>query len=76
MIPCIERNAVAVTRSVDAARLAKYIRNVKKNRVSFDMVVKTMNLTGKKLPMELKETSLDGLAVVVPAEEARKKLAK
>lgn len=65
MIPCIERNAVASTRAVDAARLAKYLRNVKKNRVSFDMVVKTMNLTGKKLPMELKETSLDGLAVVV-----------
>ena len=68
MIPCIERNAVAATRAVDAARLARYIRNVKRNRVSFDMVVHTMNLTGKKLPMELKETSLDGLAVVVPQE--------
>lgn len=68
MIPCIERNAVAVTRSVDAARLAKCLRNVKKNRVSFDMVVHTMNLTGRKLPMELKETSLDGLAVVVPID--------
>ncbi len=65
MIPCIERNAVAATRAIDAARLAKYLRSVKKNRVSFDMVVKTMNLTGKKLPIELKETSLDGLAVVV-----------
>lgn len=72
MIPCIERNAVATTRAVDAARLAKYLRNVKKNRVSFDMVVKTMNLTGKKLPMELKETSLDGLAVVVMENEQKK----
>lgn len=72
MIPCIERNAVAATRAVDAARLAKYLRNVKKNRVSFDMVVHTMNLTGKKLPMELKETSLDGLAVVVPSSVDRK----
>ena len=35
MIPCIERNAVASLRSLDAARLAKYLRNVKKNRVSF-----------------------------------------
>lgn len=69
MIPCIERNAVASTRAIDAARLAKYLRNVKKNRVSFDMVVRTMNLTGKKLPMELKETSLDGLAVVVMEKE-------
>ncbi|HCR68527.1 L-serine ammonia-lyase, iron-sulfur-dependent, subunit alpha [Holdemanella biformis] len=66
MIPCIERNAVAAQRSVDAARLAKYLRNVKKNRVSFDMVVQTMNLTGKKLPIELKESALGGLAVVVP----------
>lgn len=73
MIPCIERNAVASTRSVDAARLAKYLRNVKKNRVSFDMVVKTMNLTGKKLPMELKETSLDGLAVVVMEQHNKSK---
>ena len=72
MIPCIERNAVATTRAVDAARLAKYLRNVKKNRVSFDMVVKTMNLTGKKLPMELKETSLDGLAAVVMEKESNK----
>lgn len=66
MIPCIERNAVASTRCIEAARLAKYIRNVKKNRVSFDMVVKTMNLTGIKLPIELKESALGGLAVVVP----------
>lgn len=65
MIPCIERNAVAAQRSIDAARLAKYIRNVKKNRVSFDMVVKTMNYTGNKLPIELKESSLGGLAMVV-----------
>lgn len=69
MIPCIERNAVAATRAIDAARLAKYLRNVKRNRVSFDMVVRTMNLTGQKLPMELKETSLDGLAVVVMEKE-------
>lgn len=72
MIPCIERNAVASTRAIDAARLARFLRNVKRNRVSFDMVVKTMNLTGKKLPMELKETSLDGLAVVVMESEKRK----
>ncbi len=70
MIPCIERNAVASLRSLDAARLAKYLRNVKKNRVSFDMVVKTMNLTGSKLPFELKESALGGLAVVVPQKKS------
>ena len=67
MIPCIERNAVATTRAIDAARLARSLRNVKKNRVSFDMVVRTMNLTGKKLPVELRESALGGLAEVVPA---------
>lgn len=72
MIPCIERNAVAAQRSIDAARLAKYLRNVKKNRVSLDMVIKTMNLTGKKLPIELKESALGGLAIVVPEKESKK----
>lgn len=69
MIPCIERNAVAALRSMDAAILAEFISEVKMNRVSFDMVVHTMNYTGKKLPMELRETSLGGLASIVPMEE-------
>ncbi len=69
MIPCIERNAVAALRAMDAAVLAQFISEVKKNRVSFDMVVNTMNYTGKKLAIELKETSLGGLATVVPMDE-------
>lgn len=66
MIPCIERNAVAALRAMDAAVLAQFITEVKKNKVSFDMVVDTMNYTGKKLPIELRETSLGGLAATVP----------
>lgn len=66
IIPCIERNAVAVLRSLDAMSLAKYMSRIKKNRVSFDMVVRTMNYTGKCLPIELKETSLGGLATEIP----------
>lgn len=69
MIPCIERNAVAALRAMDAAVLAEFISQVKQNRVSFDMVVNTMNYTGKKLPVELRETSLGGLATVVPMEQ-------
>lgn len=69
MIPCIERNAVAALRAMDAAILAEFILQVKENRVSFDMVVNTMNYTGKKLPVELRETSLGGLATVVPLKE-------
>lgn len=71
IIPCIERNAVAVLRALDAMSLARTMSRVKKNRVSFDVVVKTMNYTGKHLPIELKETSLGGLAKevqIVPEE--------
>ena len=66
MIPCIERNAVGVLRSVDAAILAQTISNIREHKVSFDMVVNTMNYTGRKIAIELKETSLGGLATVVP----------
>lgn len=69
MIPCIERNAVAALRSLDCAFLTKHLGSFKKNRVSFDMVVNTMNYTGNKLAVELKETSLGGLASVVPMHQ-------
>lgn len=66
MIPCIERNAVAALRAKDAAVLIKGMGNIKTNRVSFDMVVSVMKYTGSKLAIELKETSLGGLATIVP----------
>lgn len=66
MIPCIERNAVGVLRCLDAALLAQYLSESKDHKVSFDMVVHTMNYTGKRLPIELRETSLGGLAAIVP----------
>ncbi len=69
MIPCIERNAVAALRAMDSAFLAKHLTTIRKNRVSFDMVVNTMNYTGKKIAVELKETSLGGLASVVPLKQ-------
>lgn len=65
IIPCIERNAVAALRAEDAAMMANYMSKLKPNRVSFDMVVHTMNYTGMKIPMELKETSLGGLAAEI-----------
>lgn len=69
MIPCIERNAVATLRALDSALLSQYLMELKDNRVSFDMVVNTMQYTGQKIPIELRETSLGGLAAVVPMEE-------
>lgn len=71
IIPCIERNAVGVLRAVDAMTLSKYLSKIKENVVNFDTVVRTMKYTGHKLPLELKETSLGGLAqeVVIQGEQ-------
>ncbi len=68
IIPCIERNAVALLRSFDAMLLAKHMGQIKANRIRFDMVVNTMSYTGKKLPIELKETSLGGLAMEIKVD--------
>ena len=68
-IPCIERNGVAVLRAVDAMNYAKYIGSFKENKVSFDMIVEVMNHTGNQIPMELKETSLGGLALELKPDE-------
>ena len=60
-IPCIERNAVAALRAIDAAKLASYIGNTS-SKISFDMVVDTMLATGKDLHVNYRETSEGGLA--------------
>lgn len=62
MIPCIERNAMGILRARDATLLAKLMTGIKQHLVSFDMVIRTMNETGKQIPIELKETSVGGLA--------------
>jgi L-serine dehydratase len=62
IIPCIERNGAAALRAIDAAFMAEHLGSIKDNRVSFDMVVRTMNYTGKKIVLELRETALGGLA--------------
>jgi len=59
-IPCIERNAFAALRAVDAANMARYI--TREAHISFDMVVDTMYETGKDLKSHYRETSEGGLA--------------
>ena len=59
-VPCIERNAAAAARALDAAAYSLYTDG--KHKVTFDQVVKTMGETGKDLKEEYKETSLGGLA--------------
>lgn len=62
-IPCIERNAFAATRALDANLYASFSDG--KHRVSFDKVVKVMKRTGHDLPSLYKETSEGGLAAVI-----------
>jgi len=59
-IPCIERNAVAALRAIDACGLAYFLTDSRK--ISFDMVVQTMYQTGLDMHTSYKETSMGGLA--------------
>ena len=59
-IPCIERNAYAAARAIDANIYAAFTDGV--HRVSFDKVVEVMKQTGHDIPSVYKETSEGGLA--------------
>ncbi|MBQ8718212.1 MAG: L-serine ammonia-lyase [Clostridia bacterium] len=59
-IPCIERNAVAAMRAINALSLSNFLASMSK--ISFDTVVKTMYETGTHLKSEYRETSEGGLA--------------
>ena len=59
-IPCIERNAVAAMRALNAVNLAGFLAHSRKIR--FDMIVETMYETGKDLRVMYRETSEGGLA--------------
>lgn len=62
-IPCIERNAIAAVKAINAARLA--VRGDGSHVVSLDNVIKTMRETGADMKIKYKETSRGGLAVNV-----------
>ncbi|MBO5795504.1 MAG: L-serine ammonia-lyase [Bacteroides sp.] len=59
-IPCIERNAYAAARALDANLYSSFTDGI--HRVSFDRVVEVMKETGNDLPSLYKETSEGGLA--------------
>ena len=59
-IPCIERNAFAAARALDANIYSTFTDG--NHRVSFDKVVATMNKTGRDIPYLYRETSEGGLA--------------
>jgi len=60
-IPCIERNAIASVKAINAARMA--LRGDGTHFVSLDQVIKTMRETGADMKTKYKETSRGGLAV-------------
>jgi len=62
-IPCIERNAMAAVKAINAQRMAS--RGEGTHRVSLDKVIKTMKETGADMKSHYKETSRGGLAVNV-----------
>ncbi|GGQ40498.1 L-serine ammonia-lyase [Couchioplanes azureus] len=62
-IPCIERNAIASVKAINAARLA--LNGDGEHRVSLDTAIRTMRDTGRDMSSKYKETSRGGLAVTV-----------
>jgi L-serine dehydratase len=62
-VPCIERNAMAAVKAINAARIA--LRGDGQHIVSLDKVIKTMRETGADMKVKYKETARGGLAVNV-----------
>jgi L-serine dehydratase len=62
-IPCIERNAIAAAKAINAAKMAMWGDGT--HRVSLDEVIVTMRETGKDMSSKYKETAMGGLAVNV-----------
>jgi L-serine dehydratase len=60
-IPCIERNAIASVKAINAARMALHGDGT--HHVSLDKVIKTMRETGADMMTKYKETARGGLAV-------------
>jgi len=62
-VPCIERNAIAAVKAINASRMA--LRRTSKACVSLDKVIATMYATGKDMNAKYRETSQGGLAIKV-----------
>ncbi|MBE2896480.1 L-serine ammonia-lyase [Pasteurellaceae bacterium HPA106] len=66
-VPCIERNAIAAVKAINASRMA--LRRTTRPSVSLDKVIETMFETGKDMNAKYRETSTGGLAIkIVPCD--------
>lgn len=62
-VPCIERNAMAAIKAINASRLA--LKGNGQHVVSLDKAIKTMKDTGRDMMAKYKETAMGGLAINV-----------
>ena len=62
-VPCIERNAMAAIKAINASRLA--LKGNGQHVVSLDKAIKTMKDTGLDMMAKYKETAMGGLAINV-----------
>jgi L-serine dehydratase len=60
-VPCIERNAMAAVKAINASRLA--LRGDGRHAVSLDKALLTMRQTGEDMKTKYKETARGGLAL-------------
>lgn len=66
-VPCIERNAIASVKAINACRMA--LRLTSQPRVTLDKVIETMYETGRDMNAKYRETSTGGLAIkIVPCD--------
>ena len=66
-VPCIERNAMAAVKAINASRLA--LKGNGQHVVSLDKAIKTMKETGRDMMSKYKETAMGGLAINVLDED-------
>ncbi|MBV7387619.1 L-serine ammonia-lyase [Pasteurellaceae bacterium TAE3-ERU1] len=66
-VPCIERNAIAAVKAINASRMA--LRRTTRPSVTLDKVIETMFETGKDMNAKYRETATGGLAIkIVPCD--------
>ena len=72
-VPCVKRNVAGAMNAVSCADMA--LAGIK-SRVPVDQVIDCMGEVGRRMPMELKETALGGLAATPFGREVKEKMAK
>ena len=68
-VPCIERNAIAASRALDACTYAALSDG--KHKIDYDRIVEVMRETGHDLPSLYKETSTGGIAKIAHSKKRK-----